>query len=487
MARDQGDETPSDEQTALPDVDDLDLDDIDLDDLAELADLDGHDELEDGFDDDAPGLQELLGLPDALPPMRLPPENVLADEARQIPMLAKVKALAEWVGERRPVDELGLLGTDDTVAAATALGLTVPPTPVPMTLMPELVRLWELAEMLGFVDIDEEEATPGDLLADWPDGDDDTVLDLWQQALTLVLARSLPLEAELAGEEELDFRGAGAGFMGLFLARDEGVPLSELSELIQDTAVADLDADDADHAWQRWVTSVGEPAGFLYGLLTELGAVTVEDDVVRQTPLGASAVRTELLLEGVDIPLLPPRDEMTAADLVAFATGSTDDEFAVEVEAWRAQRSDEAAAGELLAVAAEGGPSERMVGTALASAIGPAAEPALRKALDLPTLRPYAKTLLTELSGAHPDLAPTQSEMAWLMADQLAGSSSEFDEDELPDHVAEVVPPGSVAVFEEMWRLEHPHAHEALTVIGTYHPDKQTAKAARAAAFKISG
>jgi hypothetical protein len=42
------------------------------------------------------------------------------------------------------------------------------------------------------------------------------------------------------------------------------------------------------------------------------------------------------------------------------------------------------------------------------------------------------------------------------------------------------------AMFEEMWRSRHQVAYQALAVIGQHHPDKKTAKAARATLHKAS-
>ena len=54
-------------------------------------------------DEDEVGLKEAFGLPDELPPLRLPPDAELAATARAVPMLAELAALADWVG-RRPRD-----------------------------------------------------------------------------------------------------------------------------------------------------------------------------------------------------------------------------------------------------------------------------------------------------------------------------------------------------------------------------------------------
>jgi hypothetical protein len=45
-------------------------------------------------------------------------------------------------------------------------------------------------------------------------------------------------------------------------------------------------------------------------------------------------------------------------------------------------------------------------------------------------------------------------------------------------------PASQAALFEQMWRSRHAVAEQALAVIGEWHPDKKTAKAARTAARK---
>ena len=54
--------------------------------------------------------------------------------------------------------------------------------------------------------------------------------------------------------------------------------------------------------------------------------------------------------------------------------------------------------------------------------------------------------------------------------------------------VSAAVHPGQelAALFDAMWRSRHSVALQALKVVGELHPDKKTAKAARAAAWKAS-
>jgi hypothetical protein len=123
--------------------------------------------------------------------------------------------------------------------------------------------------------------------------------------------------------------------------------------------------------------------------------VTIDDEagepegpVARLTPLGSCAVREQLAEAGVEVPLLPPPAEMTAADLVAAAEGADEDEIAAETDAWLAQRAPDAAARELLEFAAQGSPVERLVAITAVQRIGAAAEPRWQDALTIRTVRP---------------------------------------------------------------------------------------------------
>jgi len=79
-----------------------------------------HDVVDDDFEYEDVDIKDALGLPDALPPIRLLPLPELAAQARTAPVARKLAALAEWVGkEGREVDDAGDL-TPDGLTAATA-------------------------------------------------------------------------------------------------------------------------------------------------------------------------------------------------------------------------------------------------------------------------------------------------------------------------------------------------------------------------------
>ena len=97
----------------------------------------------------------------------------------------------------------------------------------------------------------------------WQDGDDDEVLDIWEMLFALVMG-ALEIVASLdpRRSSELDFFGQGAALaVMLFLARPDGLPVAEVSEVIRDAAVDELAPAHAAKTWQSWVRAHGDPPG----------------------------------------------------------------------------------------------------------------------------------------------------------------------------------------------------------------------------------
>lgn len=434
--------------------------------------------------DELESLAEALGLPDRLPALRLPPESDLAAAARRSGLLRRASELARWVGDGRAVVGEDELDREDTLAAARELGIAVPDGLAGMADLPELVRLWDLAVAVGLVALEAGTATGH---ADgWP-ADDHDALDSWALGFDVTVA-GLDLDAELTGEDELNFEGAGAVSLSLFLDRAIGIPRAELSELLRADATDGLDEQGADAAWTRWVEAHGDPATILLERLADHGAVEFEDDgeLVFLTPLGLWAMWEQLTEGGIAIPLLPPTDEMTATDLLAAAEGLPEEALEKEIQAWLGSRTPESAAADLLDAAAVGDPAERLFAVAVANRLGERAAPRWRAALDQPSLRAYAKVALPELAGtAGTDVEPlTVADLAWLVTDLLADAE---EDDDLEAEVKAAVPPGTeYEVIDHMWRIDHPQAADVLTMLGEYHPDRKLAKAARTASFKAT-
>jgi hypothetical protein len=237
--------------------------------------------------------------------------------------------------------------------------------------------------------------------------------------------------------------------------------------------------------------------------MVALGAVRISDgedgDLARLTPLGLAAMRTQFADSEVEVPLLPPAEEMTAADLLAMADGAAEEEFQAETAAWLAHRTKESAARELLSVAAESDPASRVLAVAVVTELGGAAEPAWRDALGQTELRGYAKATLATLASGDPatelpGVELADDDLAWILTDALVADGwddldddTEHEPEALAKRLSEAIPAGrELAAFEMMARVPHPDAASVLTVIGRHHPDKKIAKAARKSAYKAA-
>ena len=454
-------------------------------------------------------IKEALGLPDSLPPIRLSSASELVAQARSAPLPGQLAALAAWVGEDgREVTDDGELAPPDLAAAVGALG--VEPG--------DLTYLWEYALAVDWLVFDEGEedededyddrVVPGETAADWA-GTDEAVLDAWSATLAAVLGETLLVAGPDDDDDwdrldlgDLDFTGqATALAILLFLARREGLSVADFTEVLWENASGDLPVEQAARARATWEQRYGDPARLLLGKLGDLRAVTVSGDIVRLTPLALAVLRDQLAEAGIEIPLLPPTAaELTGAQLLAMAEGIGDEEFEAEADAGVAAHGPDSAARELLQLAADGGPGERMLAVAAVTRIGAAAGPAWRDSLDVPEVRAYAKmTLAGAITGGPdgldgrggadlpPDLEPLPDDLAWVATDMLAlACDDEFpDAGELAAAFGEAVPAGQeAALFDAMGRSGHPDVVDVLNHVGRYHPDKQIAKAARTAAHR---
>ena len=468
--------------TSLDDVDDSLWDDTEDD-----YEVDYMEHVEDDVD-----VRAALGLPEVMPALRLPPVAELARAARDSALLASAHKLALWIGEGKAMTEDYYLVPADVAAAADLLGIDVAPRATDMTDVPELVQVWNLALCSGLVhEGDEGLAVPGEAAALWPEGTDDDVLEVWSRALEHLAGHSLGDDDSDQEFADLQLNAAAAGLVvTLFLAREDGVPLSECRELIRDSATADLRGSNIRKRWDEWVRRHGEVADVLLERTARHGAVSLDGDTARLTPLGLWRMREDLA--GVtEVPLLPSPEDMTAADLVDFAAEATESELDRETRSWLATRPGADAARELLAVATAGGCTERLGAYDVASRIGAAAEQAWHEHLGDQALRPYAKLALNHIAGRDPATDPLPGlgiepeDAAGLLGDLVASMEEEMDGEVLAAMLRQSVPAGQeVRIIELMAGSGHPAAEPALTALGRHHPDKKIAKAARKAAFK---
>jgi hypothetical protein len=466
-----------------------------------------HNVADDDFEYEDIDIKDALGLPDALPPIRLLPLPELAAQARTAPVARQLAALTEWVGkDGREVDDAGDLTEAGLAEATAAIGVDAD----------EFAFLWECAlsvEWLTFDDDDEDRVVPGETADDWASGTDESVVSAWALTFSAVLGETLELygpdldaEDDDAEEEpEFDFAGQGMAMaILLFLARREGLTVEEFAEVLWENAAGGHDEDDEEaheeiaEARAEWEEAYGDAARMLLDKLKDTRAITEDDDLIRLTPLALAALHEQLVEAGVEIAMLPQTTaELSGAELLAMAAGVPDAEFEAEVEGWTAARGTDAAARELLELAAAADPGERMIAVAAVTSLGAPAEAAWRASLAVPQVRAYAKVALAQLSDTDTDAAAdlpdelemTPEDLAWVATDLLTLAIDEEFPD--PEYLAvsfrEAVPAGrEQMLFDGMARGTHPDTEDVLNHLGEHHPDKAIAKAARTAAHKAA-
>ncbi|WNV82108.1 hypothetical protein [Umezawaea sp. Da 62-37] len=398
-------------------------------------------------------LPSALGLPTTLPPLRVPEPAELAASARGSALLAQALALSRWADGRTVYEDTDFEGFDGELTDS-------------------LDQVWYLAHAVGFVEVDEDSnlASLGPSAEPWSTGDDEAVLELFDEAYTHLVIESLPIDAG----EELDLEGVGGATMtALFMSRGAGLTLEEFSGMAR---AAGLEQNMPDK-WSAYSAANGDPALVLLSRLKGLGAVEFDTGAARMTPLGAAIMREQMVDGGFDIPVMPAVEDMTADDLVAAVHALTADELEADTTAWLALRTPVDAARELLTAAVDA--NARVFAATTIARLDTDVTAQWREALDTPGLRPYAKLALSESSA--PDDA------AWLLVDALAVTTDPDDPTAVAAELAKAAPAGQEPdLFELIWRLPHPDAAEALSLIGERHPDKKTAKAARKAAFKAA-
>jgi hypothetical protein len=440
-------------------------------------------------------LKKVFRLPRTLPAVRLPTQAELAAMARSAPLMVMLERLARWVGAGgRRVTEDGELPDADAAQAAGRLG--VQPQYLPY--------LWAYALAVGWFELHDEpgegpkKAVIGQTAWRWADIDDSGTLHVWAAVFAAVLAGTLDVAAatDADASHKLEFQGQGVAMaVMLFMTRRAGLSRGQLEDLLMKGAIGDRPSSRARKAWDAWVDEHGDPASSLLGELSALRAVTVPDtaeDAVSLLPLALWALREQLLLDGIEIPVLAAASpRMTASYLVALADGVSDAEFESEVAAWMAARSPDRAARELLAFAAFSGAQPRLAAVNLVRRIGVDAHRAWWDAMQRPELRGYARIALSMMAADLPEsslpmvLNPNPDDLTWVAADLLALACG--DEDPDPEQIAEefndAIPPGEESwIFGLMSQSSQPEVAQVLTALGRYHPDRRVAKEARHAA-----
>jgi hypothetical protein len=440
-------------------------------------------------------LSRVFRLGKRLPAVRLPAAAELAVQARSAPLMARLEALASWLGQDgRPVTAADELLPADAAEAARAMGIG-----------PEhLPYVWEYALTARWVEFedgpgeDQSRAVPGFTAWRWAGGDDVSTLRAWTVVFSSVLAQAMEVSAALdpRAAKKLKFQGQGVVVaVLLFLDRRTGMTASGMRDVVRAGALSGRKSARARRPWDAWIRDHGDPVRWLLSELAALRAVELPrgaDGDVQLAPLALWSLREQLRLEGIEIPqITATKGELRAADLVALADSVPEAEFEAEAGAWVTALGADRAARDLLAFAAFSGPQLRLVAVNLTRRLGSGAQQAWRDAMQRPELRGYARIALSALAADLPDntvpliLEPEPDDLTWVATDLLALACGEQDPDpdEIAAQFAEAVPPGEEAwLIDQMSRGSHPDVVQVLTVLGRYHPDRRVAKLARRAA-----
>ncbi|MFJ6382155.1 hypothetical protein ACIQI7_19395 [Kitasatospora sp. NPDC092039] len=417
-----------------------------------------------------------------VPPVKLPGDRELAEQAKAVPMFGYALALARWAAPHRTVDEFGDLVEEDRAPAARLLGLAPAGGEVPEEAEVEALRAWSLACDLDLVELGtttegEHVAVPGPDLEPAEQGDPETVLELWLTAAGIV--RELAVEADSLPEEDGEAAEAPAGeaeededgLNEVEEARDEAAELLDeaLQVLYETTAFAEPgnetvplgvlaallvvpEGEEPSEELLGDITDVMVALDPMLGDLAELGlldyrpidpelfdeedgeepAVVGEEPLdeeesarfglVRLTPLGQYGIRQWLLEDGYDAPLVGDLARGDAAELLRGVCESANVLPEEELRVWTAGREPVAAARELLAAArgADGyGPLRRMLCVSALNLLGPDAAPAVREVTDDPELGGAARAWLTA-QGATDVPVPDRAMALWTVVDTFA-------------------------------------------------------------------
>jgi hypothetical protein len=438
------------------------------------------------------GLKKVFRLPRKLPALRLPSRAQLAAVARSAPLMTELEALATWLGrDGRLVTANDELSGADAADAAKRIGVH-----------PEyLPYLWDYALTTGWFELADESdggrtwAVLGETAWRWANGDESGALHVWAAVFAAVTARTLDMAASMdpRASRKLKFQGQGvATAVRLFQARRVGLSGADVSDLLMSGAIGTRPPSRSRRAWDGWVRGHGDPTRLLLSELAALRAIDppgADKGTIELTPLALWALREQLRLDGIEIPLLKAAsDQMSAAALVTFVDGVSEAEGNAEFASWVGSRGPDRAAHELLAFAAFGGPRARLAAVGLVRRIGAAAQPILRDAMQRPELRPYARMALAAglpEDSVPPALTPDPDDLTRVAVDLLALACGEQDPDpqEIAEQLSEAVPDGQqLWIFGLMSQCSQPDVAQLLTVLGRYHPDRRIAKDARRAA-----
>ena len=207
----------------------------------------------DDEDQDEVGLKEAFGLPDELPPLRLPPDADLAATALGLSRCSP--SWRRWPNDGRTIDADAELSAADKADALSALDMTAE----------RFTFLWKYAGGVDWIEeTDDGQAIAGETATLWRGGGGEGVISAWSATFAAVLTEAMCAAAagDASRPAEIDLHVPGAGLaMMFFMTRREGLTAEEVSEIVEDGLTAELPPGRAQKAWSTWRQVHWDPAG----------------------------------------------------------------------------------------------------------------------------------------------------------------------------------------------------------------------------------
>jgi hypothetical protein len=454
-----------------------------------------------------------------LPSVRLAPRDELASMARVAPLLRAARDLGQWAEQRaRPSAMVGN-ELDPAAVQAAASALDLAPR--------EVWAAWTV--VIAAAELGGEGARGQGLAGVLAHGETETILQIWNAALAVVLASE-----ELDGiATALYTVGGPVGMDGLFDAYASAAgPSRGASSGGQASSPAarppDAQAPEARAApagppaapplpdpaapvqlapsWPgtgrgtaAGVAADAVPSGLAGSdqgaalslaleTLADLGVVELDTEdgdgslTVALSPLGTWGLHRRLRAQGWHVPVLGAARREGAHGLLAALANCDAEDGEAEITSWLAARDPAAAAAELIDAAAGGSPGQRGAAFAVLDRIGMSALDQVRSALDRPLLRAHAAVWLIE-HGEPVPLDP--ADRTWLLVDLGAGLLEEANaQDVVAELLPDLPPEDQAEIVARLWEVSHPGVTSFLTALSDHHPVPAVARAARKAAFK---
>ena len=402
-----------------------------------------------------------------LPAVRLPPFGELAVAARRCEQLQLVRRLAEWTGKRR-VTKTGNLLLADARPAVRKLGLPDHPEARASTGFPELKELWSLVVGMHLVEGGGGRAA---YVAEADDDSDSRVVEMWIDVLAMTLKShgdelSMPVLMRLY----VDTRGI------------------TVKELAEHAIIASLEISLGEGGLDPGAVPAGlgtalEPSiRDLLGALAAIDALAADGDVVRLSDLGRFGLVHWFESGGIGAPFVMDLADATVAQVLDL--GLTQDSV---FEEWFATVGPEIAAERILDHARGGTPTHRVVAFGMLNQVGAVAADGVRACLDNRDLRPHANAWLT--ARGLPTADSSLDDLHRVFIDMVA-ADLEGDPRSIRDSIRELandIEYDAAALFENLWRCDHPDTLLVLEALATHYPEPAAAKAARKGVMRLEG